>query len=377
MSSFRGHQKSRKDTVLISKKTLRTLLFAVLVICGILHTLFIVSESTAEFYTMHIAPFFRLPLSFISSLLPFSLGESFILILAVIGLFFTVSSLITLFFKKKTHWHIYFKILIYSVIFLIVTFVLTFDSSYRRRSIDENIGLQKVEMNAENVAFALDLILEEVSLLEESISYFPTRSTSFEMSFSDLAKKVNEAADISAKKYSFLQKHGFPAKPVAFSLPLAYTGISGVYTFFTGESNINTVFAPYSIPFTMAHEYSHQRGVGPENETEFSAFLICLESDDPYIRYSAYSQAAITLSNLLFEYDKDLFYESISRFPEFLFYDIVNSSRAYEEYSKTSFDEVASAINNTYLKANSDKGVVSYSLSSELYCAYFLQEVYE
>lgn len=376
MSSFKGYEKSRKDTVLIFKKKLRPLLFAVILICGILHTLFITSENFAELYTLKIAPFFRIPLSFISSLVPFSLGESFILILSVIGVFFIVSALITLLFKKKTHWRIYLRILVYSVVFITVTFVLTFDSSYRRHSIDENIGLQMVEMNAESVASALGRVIEEAYLLEETISYHPTESTNYNMSFSDLAKKVNEAADTAAKKYSYLQRHGFPAKPVAFSLPLAYTGISGVYTFFTGESNVNTVFASYSIPFTIAHEYSHQRGIGPENEAEFSAFLICLESDDPYIRYSAYSQAAITLSNLLFEYDKDLFYESLSRFPEFLFYDIVNSSKSYEEYSKTSLDEVASAINDTYLKANSDKGVVSYSLSAELYCAY-LQEVYE
>ncbi len=326
---------------------------------------------------MRIAPFFRLPLSFLSSLLPFSVGESFILISAVIGVFFIVSSIVTLTFRKKTHWRIYFKIIICFVIFIVITFVLTFDASYRRCSIDENLGLQKVEMNAENVAFALDRVLEEVSVLEDSIPYFPTRSTSYEISFSDLAKKVNVAADLASKKYSFLQRYGFPAKSIAFSLPLAYTGISGIYTFFTGESNINTVFAPYSIPFTMAHEYSHQRGIGPENEAEFSAFLICLESDDPYIRYSAYSQAAITLSNLLFEYDKDLFYECFARFPEFLFYDILNSSKSYEEYSKTALDEVASTINDKYLKANSDKGVVSYSLSAELYCSYFLQEVYK
>ena len=361
---------------MILKNKLRSLLFAILFLCGILHVIFIKSESVSELYTLRIAPFFRLPLSFLSSLLPFSLGESFILIFAVIVICL-ISSLIAVLFKRKTHWRIYLKILLSFVFFAVVTFVLTFDSSYRRHSIDENIGLQRVEMNAENVSLALDRVLEETALLGESIHYRPTRSTNHNMSFSKLAKKVNDAADVASKKYSYLQKHGFPAKPVAFSLPLAYTGISGVYTFFTGESNINTVFAPYSIPFTMAHEYSHQRGVGPENEAEFSAFLICLESDDPYIRYSAYSQAAITLSNLLFEYDKDLFYDALARFPEFLFYDIVNSSRAYEEYSKTSFDEVASAINDTYLKANSDKGVISYSLSAELYCSYFLQEVYE
>lgn len=273
----------------------------------------------------------------------------------------------------------YSKIILYVFIFLTFTFVLTFDSSYRRKSVDEVIGLEKIEMNAENVAAALDAALSEVELLSNEVIYSPTKPTSLPTSFTELAKKVNEAADEVAEKYGYLQKTGYPAKPVHLSRPLAYTGISGVYTFFTGEANINTVFAPYSIPFTMAHEYSHQRGVGPENEAEFSAFLICLESDDPYIRYSAYSQAIITLSNLLFEYDEDLFYSAMYRFPDFLFYDVYNSSRDYEKYSNTYADEIASAINNSYLLANSDKGIISYSLSAELYCAHLLkkQEVYE
>ncbi len=352
-------------------------MFFITVICAILHILFVLSESAAEFYTLNVAPFFRLPLSFISSVFPFSIGESLILITLVIVAFFVLSLIITLLFKRKTNWRVYLKILAAFLIFVIVTFVLTFDSSYRRMGIDESIGLEKVEMNAENVASALDKIIVEVSLLEEIIPHSPAKPTSYALPFFDLAKKVNEAADVAAKKYPYLQKHGFPAKPVAASTPLAYTGISGIYTFFTGESNINTVFAPYSIPFTMAHEYSHQRGVGPESEAEFSALLICLESDDPYVRYSAYSQAAITLSNLLFEYDTDLFYDALSRFPEILFYDIVSSSKSYKEYSKTVLDEIASTINDKYLKANSDKGIISYSLSAELYCAYFLQEVYK
>ena len=62
------------------------------------------------------------------------------------------------------------------------------------------------------------------------------------------------------------------------------------------------------------------------------------------------------------------------RFPAPLYYDVYHSSITYEEYSSTPIDEVASVINNTYLLSNGDKGVISYSLSAELYTAYLLKK---
>ncbi|MBQ7897369.1 MAG: DUF3810 domain-containing protein [Clostridia bacterium] len=354
-------------------------LVGLLLIAAVLRRAFDVSESFSEVYTLSVAPILKFPLSFITSFLPFSVFESAIVIFALITVIFFLSLLKRAFFKliKKecvSYHKVYFKIICYCLIFAFLSFVFTFESSYTRKSIDSHIGLESVEMNAENVALALDRVIEETEKLAEEIDYVPTRPTVLKMSFKELAKAILEATEKAEEKYGYLQSYSYPAKPIAFSLPLAYTGISGIYGYFTGEANINTEFADYSLPFTMAHEYSHQRGIGPENEAEFSAFLICMESSDPYIRYSAYSQVAITLSNLLYEYDEELFYNAFMRFPDVLYYDVYHSSKTYEEYSKTPVDEVASAINNTYLLSNGDEGVISYSLSAQLYTAYLLKE---
>lgn len=361
------------------KQILNFSILGLLLIAGVLRTAFDMSESFSELYTLSIAPIFKFPLTFITSLLPFSVFESAIVIFALIVVMLCLSLIKLGFFKviKKecvSYHKVYFKIICYCLAFAFLSFVFTFESSYKRKSIDTHLGLEMVEMNAENVALALDRVILETEKLTEEIEYTPTRPTRLKKSFRELARIVLDASEKAADKYGYLQGYGSPAKPIAFSLPLAYTGISGIYGYFTGEANINTAFADYSLPFTMAHEYSHQRGIGPENEAEFSAFLICMESSDPYIRYSAYSQVAVTLSNLLFEYDEELFYDALLRFPPPLYYDIYHSSKTYEEYSKTHADEVASVINNTYLLSNGDEGVVSYSLSAELYTAYLLKE---
>ena len=38
----------------------------------------------------------------------------------------------------------------------------------------------------------------------------------------------------------------------------------------------------------MAHEMAHQRGIAREEEANFAAYLVCVCSDDAYIRYSGY-----------------------------------------------------------------------------------------
>lgn len=350
------------------KLALRFTLLALLLLAGALRKLFELSEGFSELYALKAAPFFRVPLSFLSSLLPFSLFESIIGIAVILLPFFVV-----LLFKR-THRYTALKALLSFAIFVFLTFVFGFEASYHRTPIAETVGLEQVEMSAESVSSALRRVLFKIEELEEDIPFTPSEPTRLPTSFDELSSELDRAADSAAEKYGYLQKIGGRAKPLAFGKILAYTGISGLYSFFTGEANVNTAFADYSLPFTVAHEFSHMRGVGHENEAELSALIICLESDEPYIRYSAYSQVAITLSNLLYEYDEELFYEVFNEYPAVLFSDVYLSSKSYEKYSSTHIDEISSTLNDAYLKANGDEGVVSYSLAAELYVAYFYEE---
>ena len=363
-----------------TKKYLPLITIILLLVSGFLRTLFNLSVHFSEFYTLKIAPLFRIPLSLLTYPFPFSVFESVVLIFSLFVLMTLLSGVKIVLdkilrLKKRSYFKVYLKIVLYSISFAFIIFVFSFEASYKRNSIDKNIGLEKVEMNKENISLALDIVLDEIEIIKDEIDFTPYRESVLPLSFNELKKEMMYCTDKANDKYNYLQEFSSPAKPIAFSAPLAYTGISGIYGFLTGEANINTVFSDYTIPFTMAHEYSHQRGIGPENEAEFSAFLICLESDVPYVRYSAYSQVAVTLANLLYEYDENLFYEKLFSFPDLLYYDIVISAKNYEEYSKTVVDEVASSINNAYLISNGDEGVISYSLSSELYVSYLLKGV--
>ena len=89
--------------------------------------------------------------------------------------------------------------------------------------------------------------------------------------------------------------------------------ISGIYSFFTGEANVNVEYPDYCLPFTAAHELSHQRGICRENEANFVAFLVCIGSEDDYIRYSGYLNVYEYLASALYRADKELYKSALER----------------------------------------------------------------
>ena len=188
--------------------------------------------------------------------------------------------------------------------------------------------------------------------------------TNSNMDFDMMSHEVEKAVNRTSNLYTFLHKSGVRAKPLALSIPMTYTHISGIYTFFTGEPCVNTNYSHYSLPFTIAHEYAHQRGIGYENEADFMAFLILLESNHIYLHYSAWMEAYTVLSNALYEVNRELSLEITSSLPEVAINDYRVSAKNFSKYTDSKVGEIARDINDAYLKANGvEEGIHSYSES--------------
>lgn len=77
-------------------------------------------------------------------------------------------------------------------------------------------------------------------------------------------------------------------KPLIFSKVATWLDIRGVYIPYTGEATYNEAVQDSDLPFTIAHVKAHQRGYAREDEANFIAFVVCIKSPEPYIRYSGY-----------------------------------------------------------------------------------------
>jgi hypothetical protein len=67
-----------------------------------------------------------------------------------------------------------------------------------------------------------------------------------------------------------------------------WTAISGMTVPGPLEIILNPDLLPFERPFTLAHEWAHLAGYADESEANFFAWLTCVRSGDPFVRYSGW-----------------------------------------------------------------------------------------
>ena len=78
------------------------------------------------------------------------------------------------------------------------------------------------------------------------------------------------------------------AKPLFSSGLFTTVSVVGVYFGPTAEANYSTYSTNIELPFYIAHEMAHGKGVMREDDAQNIATYICLHSEDPLIRLSGY-----------------------------------------------------------------------------------------
>ena len=153
---------------------------------------------------------------------------------------------------------------------------------------------------------------------------------------------------------------------------MSETHFTGFYTFFTGEANINVDFPDYTLPYTAAHEFAHQRGIARENEANFIAFLVCSSSDDLYLQYSGYLNLYEYVASALYSASPTMYYEVYATVPAYAKQEMRAYSAFYAKYKDSEAGKVGSSINNAFLQANGTvEGTKSYGLVVDLAVAYY------
>lgn len=188
----------------------------------------------------------------------------------------------------------------------------------------------------------------------------------------EIVKLLNESYD-TAPEFGLLPRGEFPPpKPVHSSEVLTRLGISGVYFPFTAEPNYNADVPDFQLPFTIAHEMAHQRGIARESEANFVAYVVCVNSSDPLVRYSGYRNGLGVLSELYKvepEKARELAQQLGAGYRE-------DSRRAALFWAKAAgaAGALSHRVNDLYLRANRVRaGAADYSNSTTLIIAYHLR----
>ena len=326
------------------------------------------SFALSDFLNRYALQYIRLALAHLTSYIPFSLFELLFLLLLPTA---TILIVVLVKFVRSKKGRIRSLLSVISMICLVLTsHIYTLGIAYHTTPLANKLSLDADgKISADSLYDTTVLVRDRVNELSLKLTYSEGESR-MPYSFKALSEHISAAYDVLERDYPIFDNFSSYAKPVRHSSIMSDMGISGVYGFITGEANINMEYPDYNLPFVVAHEFAHQRGFARENEANFIAYLVCISSADPYVRYSGYLNMYEYLASALYRTDKELYATALSDLSLNARADIIASNAITAAHSDSLLNKLMDRVNDTYLKANGTEGVISYSYVVRLTVAY-------
>lgn len=346
------------------------IIYLIAAACVPLYVAFLCSEEFSDFFNRYISSIFRAFTAKLTGWIPFSLAEFFILLIPV-WVFLITRTVLKRYGDSPKELLSAVVCVLSAIAVIFSTFTFGFAPAYRGKTLDKKLNLKQ---SAVSVNELYDTAMILVAHLREESKNVVFGSDGFSVmpyGYAEMNDKLIEAYDKVCDEHSFVQRLDSNIKPVMLSEAMSYTHITGVYTFFTGEANINVAFPDYTVPFTAAHELSHQRGIARENEANFMAFLVCVNSDDAYIRYCAYLNMYEYVIAALGSADSGMYAQARFSVPGVVNNELNAYYDFYQKYQDSVASEVSESVNDTFLKLHGTEGVKSYGMVVDLAVAYY------
>ena len=371
----RHEKESATADITVKKEKLRLpliswIMYGSAAVCLPLYIAFLFSERFSDFFNRYISSVFRAALAHLTGWIPFSLAELALLLLPVIV--FVITAAILRYYGESLKEMISSIICVLSALaFMFSSFTLGFAPAYRGSSLDKKLGIERTEVSVEELYTTAQILAKKVAEESENVSYGIDGFSIMPYGYEEMNQKLIEAYGKTCDDYSFVQRLDSRLKPVMLSEAMSYTHITGVYTFFTGEANINVAFPDYTLPYTAAHELSHQRGIAREDEANFMAFLVCIRSEDAYIRYSAYLNLYEYVAGQLAGVDASRYTATYLLLPMNVRSEMAAYAEFYQKYRDSAASDVSETVNDTFLKLHGTEGTRSYGMVVDLAVAYY------
>ena len=150
------------------------------------------------------------------------------------------------------------------------------------------------------------------------------------------------------------------AKPLLTSGLFTTVSIVGMFFGTLGEANYSTYSTNAELPMYIAHEMCHAKGVMREDDAQLLSLYICLNSEDPLLRYSAYWFSIDSIIDIINSSDTP---EQRSEVIKMINQKIRNNFTYVVNHwqGMTFLSDLGDKINNLYLKISGQKnGTIAY-----------------
>lgn len=149
---------------------------------------------------------------------------------------------------------------------------------------------------------------------------------------------------------------------------------AGIYVPYSGEGHIDAGMLPVQIPFTLAHEMAHGFGVADEGDCNFLAYLACIASDHPHIRFAgtlSYWRYVASAYRMAFPEEYIVLFPQLPEIVRTTLFAIRDNDEKYPDL----FPKVRNTVYDTYLKSQGvQDGLQSYNRVVQLVWAYQMRD---
>ena len=322
-----------------------------------------------KFYARGFYRAYAQAVSTVTGLLPVSLTELALLIGLPALLAVSVWRLV----RRRSTWQRFVSGALALACGLYALFTLGWGLNYSRLPYGEIAGLETQAVELDKVEELTRVLAKQANALRAELM---EGDEAFKLTGSrrDVMRAVGAAYARAGEKYPWLSGHYGNPKLAILSTPLAYLNIAGIFSPFTIEAHVNNCESDVLLAATAMHEAAHLRGFAREDEANFIAYQVCMESEETYVRYSGPLLGLIYAGNALAEADRERYFAVYDTYSP----GVVSDLRAYNESWKPyegKAAEVHEQVNDLYLKANRQTdGVKSYGRMVDLMIAQKTEE---
>ena len=232
-------------------------------------------------YSNTLYPWIQGSLTTITNLLPFSVGDLFI-ILAVIGI--PGWWLVRLFKARKgERLHVAGRLALSSLVLLaigILIFRFVWGFNYYRMPLAARLDYQESRLALEAVR---DLRRNTILRLNQESDTVHTNAWPPDNAWRE---ELDRSLELTLSQLGNTGITPAISKTSLFNSYMAAAGIEGFTNPFGLEMVVNNTLLPFEKPVLIAHESAHLAGYADESEASFIGIVACLQSQSPAVRYS-------------------------------------------------------------------------------------------
>lgn len=262
----------------------------IIIFISVLNFMSVYIKGFADIYRKYVFVHISSIFSWLTNIYRYSVGEvmiTMIVFIVLMGLIIFIAGFMKYKWLKSLR-RIYFKIVLYILIFIYATETLNCFILYHTTTIEntlyKDIDLSSDISDGERLIYVYNTVVDNINKLSSKMKRDSDGDLIKNYSYNECKAALRNISD----RFTCLSGYYPSPKEIYYSDIMTQQYLAGIYFPFSMEANYNKLMYISNMPSTICHELSHLKGYIRENEANYLSFVACIESDNEFLQYSGY-----------------------------------------------------------------------------------------